>query len=743
MERLQADLRRRGSDLSNDHSMRMAQRPGQSTSRKGGAFEYLGTSKFDSQLRDKHDKNMHSHGFNARNALADESLDEIDFLSQESRSRDSDAESTSNRKRAAPSRRAKSPMADKVVVGGKALDYHPDYQPKPKLPSFKKTKKAVNDHNDQTLPTSSQGSNTPPSPPKTRHATLARLSTHNNGMSYTAPDYSKLRSHAQPRGSSLVGTRKSSREPQEFPLSRLSPLRRTGRERELSKAKGKDKVAPFPVSFSPPASDDSSASPHDSLKIPSKKPLADGTHSKGPASRARPLPESDSDDTTQTLRARNLPSSGNGPRLRPRPRKKLPAVNTVKTAASRARRIRDSNDESESDGDIRGTPGDLPVDDSRDLSGKKLLEKPRRVPPSEDDADDRRPTRARVTRKRKSPGIEVLSNIEPLANVESRLGPPAELVLQEFPALKLSPVHGSAKSAQKGTERHGDAPISTHPSSPQRCKRSKIDSFPMPSPFSSPMHATSPKAKQKLKQSKSLTSLDDDDEPFMTKKDEIVTCGGLRPFPMAFSQLETSGTQEDRGEGSSRQKNSRIADHPVPSPESPSTLIDDSCESRMRTFSIVPLMILPPLVFLDSSVDPSTLCPYCDELLPSSPTPFLMSLIAAAKRKSSPDPRPGNLYGLKAQLATFISVCQRHEFEIREIPRARARGWPSSIDFNKVKKRIEGLAATLKKLVANADDERKNSIFWRQVEKEVQNMGSRAAAGFKGQFDNFEKTQPG
>lgn len=34
-------------------------------------------------------------------------------------------------------------------------------------------------------------------------------------------------------------------------------------------------------------------------------------------------------------------------------------------------------------------------------------------------------------------------------------------------------------------------------------------------------------------------------------------------------------------------------------------------------------------------------------------------------------------------------------------------------------------------------------IFWKEVIKEVKQKGSRAVAGVRGQFANFEKTQPG
>ena len=49
----------------------------------------------------------------------------------------------------------------------------------------------------------------------------------------------------------------------------------------------------------------------------------------------------------------------------------------------------------------------------------------------------------------------------------------------------------------------------------------------------------------------------------------------------------------------------------------------------------------------------------------------------------------------------------------------------------------------LEKLVKGDSVVRDESVFWRVVQEEVRALGSRAAAGVKGQFDNFEKTRPG
>lgn len=167
-----------------------------------------------------------------------------------------------------------------------------------------------------------------------------------------------------------------------------------------------------------------------------------------------------------------------------------------------------------------------------------------------------------------------------------------------------------------------------------------------------------------------------------------------------------------------------------------------------------------PLVFLDPSIDPKTLCPWCDEPLPKEPTPHLRALIKAAKRVSRPEDRLSNPLGLRAPLAAFVSVCQRHRFERNWIPRAQLSGWPTKIDFNKVPARIKQFSDALKAMTDDVDEDfasslskrrmtsdgtrpRKENEFWQDAVKQVRRQGSRHAVGVRGQFQQFTNTQPG
>lgn len=200
---------------------------------------------------------------------------------------------------------------------------------------------------------------------------------------------------------------------------------------------------------------------------------------------------------------------------------------------------------------------------------------------------------------------------------------------------------------------------------------------------------------------------------------------------------------------------------------------DDSCTSPRLCFyptTHIPHVLTPsPLVFLSPDIDPSTLCPYCDEPLPATPTPHLLTLLSTTLQKSYPDPRPSNPKGRKAPLGVFIGVCQRHRFERIRLPEAIRMGWPIAISWGEVRGRVEGLVDVLRGVLedvgagtggeSESEEEsgegregkdkgkekgpRARSVFWKEVKKEVKKKGTRAVVGVSGQFASFEKTQPG
>lgn len=138
-------------------------------------------------------------------------------------------------------------------------------------------------------------------------------------------------------------------------------------------------------------------------------------------------------------------------------------------------------------------------------------------------------------------------------------------------------------------------------------------------------------------------------------------------------------------------------------------------------------------------MDSSSICPYCDEPRPSAPPPTLLSFLEHTKRKSYTDPRPGNALGLKAPLAAFIELCQRHRFEMTHLPLALERGWPTRLDFASLPKHIRDFKRQLKRFINHPYE----SQFWNEIREDVKEVGRMKIVSVSGQYATFERTQPG
>lgn len=62
-----------------------------------------------------------------------------------------------------------------------------------------------------------------------------------------------------------------------------------------------------------------------------------------------------------------------------------------------------------------------------------------------------------------------------------------------------------------------------------------------------------------------------------------------------------------------------------------------------------------------------------------------------------------------------------------------------TIDFQALPKRVADLQNHLTGII----NEKTSSPFWNEVSIEIERMGVRAAMGVKGQFNSFDKSQPG
>jgi len=120
---------------------------------------------------------------------------------------------------------------------------------------------------------------------------------------------------------------------------------------------------------------------------------------------------------------------------------------------------------------------------------------------------------------------------------------------------------------------------------------------------------------------------------------------------------------------------------------------------------------------------------------------FHRMLKTVIKKYSVSDERVGNRLGLTAPLDKYVPVCQRHQFETDEIPRAKKNGWPSDIDFAALPERVE--EACMKKRLAAVMKNPTRSFFWREIQEDVKAGGKRAVMSTAAQYATFERTLPG
>ncbi|KAF5383667.1 hypothetical protein D9615_003785 [Tricholomella constricta] len=274
--------------------------------------------------------------------------------------------------------------------------------------------------------------------------------------------------------------------------------------------------------------------------------------------------------------------------------------------------------------------------------------------------------------------------------------------------------------------------------------------FPLPSPPSG--SKTVRKGKMSIRELRSNRRIESSDEE--AGDDEKTSSSQLKaqPFPMSTQILNSIGSSSVSGPSSLGKRSS--------------TGSDDSRKNKKKKDVDSDILDLADSEYEEEDTitptDPGTLCPYCDAPLPPSPTPHLKRLLASTARKSYREPRPDNPLGRNAPFAVFIAVCQRHIFESQILPQAELKGWPKSIDWTELEKRVRRMKGVLRAVIddtsgTSTDDEyeeifggdaekegpRAKCVFWTEVMKEVKQKGSRAVAGVRGQFASFEKMQPG
>jgi hypothetical protein len=90
------------------------------------------------------------------------------------------------------------------------------------------------------------------------------------------------------------------------------------------------------------------------------------------------------------------------------------------------------------------------------------------------------------------------------------------------------------------------------------------------------------------------------------------------------------------------------------------------------------------------------------------------------------------------------------------MPKAQAQGWPATIDFANVRRRVQAMAPHLQGFIDGLDSEpldpdetitvdssRQRSDFWDEIVMQIEKFGSKAFTGVGAQFSSFEKARPG
>lgn len=140
-------------------------------------------------------------------------------------------------------------------------------------------------------------------------------------------------------------------------------------------------------------------------------------------------------------------------------------------------------------------------------------------------------------------------------------------------------------------------------------------------------------------------------------------------------------------------------------------------------------------------MDPSRLCPFCDEEWPEFPSEDLLALRKTVEKVATKQPRFGNAAGLKAPMQNYVDLCQLHRSETQYIPEGIRNGWPQQIDWQKIPDRLRGKETerALQRIIRHPYE----SKFFIFAYNNIKDRGSRVAESARGQLETFEFSQPG
>ncbi|GAA6059977.1 hypothetical protein JCM10212_001326 [Sporobolomyces blumeae] len=141
-------------------------------------------------------------------------------------------------------------------------------------------------------------------------------------------------------------------------------------------------------------------------------------------------------------------------------------------------------------------------------------------------------------------------------------------------------------------------------------------------------------------------------------------------------------------------------------------------------------------------IDPSSLCPFCDSLLPPHPSERLMSLEKYLLALPQVEPRTSvrNPHAKYLPIVTIASFCQLHKEERTVIPEGEAKGYPTEIDWDGLPKRIErDVTERLTRILTNELP----SAFFERAKQDWERHGGFKRSNVTAEWDSFHFEEPG
>ncbi|KAG5649399.1 hypothetical protein H0H81_004106 [Sphagnurus paluster] len=141
----------------------------------------------------------------------------------------------------------------------------------------------------------------------------------------------------------------------------------------------------------------------------------------------------------------------------------------------------------------------------------------------------------------------------------------------------------------------------------------------------------------------------------------------------------------------------------------------------------------------DIPLDPTKVCPYCDEKWPKVPSAELLHQRETLEKMSFPDPGPHSANPLHQQIVPAVcaaSFCSLHRFETTVIDIAVREKWPQTVDWVKFENRIWRSQAAIQTIIQDPS----SSLFHQILQVTVSNLGSLdRALGSGGRYDFSSK----